>query len=90
MIRMDFETLKQDVWRKLPGLTLEELTEITTGLSLTVPPEKQGQKSVVYGAIVKHLMSDAVEGAGDGGESVFRVASGVIDQLLSQRSVETK
>ena len=90
VIRMDFEMLKQDVWRKLPGLTLEELSEITTGLSLTVPPEKQDQQSAVYGAIVKHLMSDAVEEAADGGEAVFRLASGVIDQLLSQRAVETE
>ena len=32
-VRMDFETLKQAVWKKLPEMTLEELTEITTGLS---------------------------------------------------------
>lgn len=88
-VRMDFETLKQAVWKKLPEMTLEELTEITTGLSLNVPPEKQGQQSAVYGAVVKHLMSDVVEQATDGGEQVFTIANGVIDQLLSKRVVET-
>ena len=86
---MDFETLKQAVWKKLPEMTLEELTEITTGLSLNVPPEKQGQQSAVYGAVVKHLMSDVVEQATDGGEQLFKIANDVIDHLLSKRVVET-
>ena len=75
--RMDLETLKQDVWKKLPVLTLEELTAITTGLSLTVAESKGDKKSAVYSAIARHLMSDTVEETQDEGEQVFQPEKGV-------------
>ena len=71
----DLDQVKGEVWSKLVGLSLAELTEISSGLSLTVPEAKKDLKSVVYGAIVKHLMSDVVEGAEDGGLELFKLVN---------------
>ena len=77
----DLDEVKGEVWSKLVGLTLDELTEITTGLKLEVPEEKKDRRSEVYGILVKHLMSDAVEEAADGGAQIFKLVNTVMDQV---------
>ena len=58
------------------------MTEITTGLKLEVPEEKKDRRSEVYGILVKHLMSDAVEEADDGGAQLFKLVNTVMDQVF--------
>ena len=84
----DLDQVKGEVWSKLVGLSLAELTEISSGLSLTVPEAKKDLKSVVYGAIVKHLMSDVVEGAEDGGLELFKLVNTIMDQVLRRREIK--
>ena len=81
----DLDQVKGEVWSKLVGLSLNELTEITTGLSLTVPEAKKDLKSAVYGAVVKHLMSDAVETSDDDELQLFKLVNTIMDQVLKKR-----
>jgi hypothetical protein len=79
------ETLKK-VFRKLSELDLEELTEVTEGLRLTVPPNRQGKRSSVHRTIVQHLMSDGVQDEDDEGEEVFQQTETLVDALLAKRT----
>ena len=86
VVRMeDLDRVKGEVWSKLVGLTVEELTEITAGLSLSVPDEKKGLKSELYAAVVKHLMSDEVDKATDDGLELFKLVNTIMDQVLKRR-----
>ena len=81
----DLDRVKGEVWSKLVGLTVEELTAITAGLSLTVADEKKGLKSELYAAVVKHLMSDVVDRATDDGLELFTLVNTIMDQVLLKR-----
>ena len=81
----DLDRVKGEVWSKLVGLTVEELTEITDGLSLTVPDGKKQMKSELYAAVVKHLMSDVVDQATDDGLQLFTLVNTIMDQVLLKR-----
>ena len=54
------ESLKTDVWTKLPQLKVEELEQVCTALELDVTPESQGKKSAVYSVVALHLMSNTI------------------------------
>ena len=89
-MEMELEQVKEEVWSKLAGLSLTELTEITIGLSLTVPESKKGKRSALYGAVVKHLMSDVVEEAEDDGVALFKLVNTIMDQLISRREIKVE
>ena len=58
----DMETVKNDVWMRLPQLTGEELASMCAGLNLTVPESKKTTKSALYSLVLQQLMSASVEG----------------------------
>ena len=80
------ETLKNEVFRKLADLDLEELTEVTEQLKLNVPLSRQGKQSSVMRTIAQHLMSDDVQDDDNGGLDVFQQTLAVMDTLLAGRS----
>ena len=81
----ELDRVKGEVWSKLVGLTVAELTEITTGLTLNVLEEKKELKSVLYAAVVKHLMSDEVDNTEDDGLQLFTLVNTIMDQVLGRR-----
>ena len=85
---MDFEQIKEEVWRKLPMLNDEELTQVCNGLSVTIPPKQMGKKSGKYNTAVKYLMSDDVEESDDEGEDIFRRLNGMLDKIVQGRVVK--
>ena len=90
VMEMELEQVKEEVWSKLAGLSPTELTEITVGLSLTVPESKKEKKSALYGAVVKHLMSEVVEEADDDGAALFKLVNTIMDQLIDRREIKVE
>ena len=86
---MDLETLKNDVSEKLAGLSLEELVEVASKLSVNVPPNKQGKKSATYRCVSQYLLSDDVQDDDDEGLQVFTFAQSTIDGIIGSRPVTT-
>ena len=85
------ETLKNEVFRSLGELNLEELTELTNELKINVPPNRRGKQSSVMRTMVQYLMSDEVQDEDDEGLEVFQLITTVLDRLLSVRqTVETE
>ena len=79
----DLETLKNDVWVRLPQLTEKELATMCSGLNLTVPEAKQSTKSVLYTLILQQLMSVEAEGLDDqAAKDLFLNIKGSIDQIF--------
>ena len=85
----DLETLKNDVWVRLPQLTGEELATMCSGLNLTVPEAKQSTKSVLYTLVLQQLMSVEAEGLDDqAAKDLFLNIKGSIDQLFKIREIK--
>ena len=81
----DLETLKDEVFEKLATLELEELTELTKGLSIGVPLKRVGKKTAVHRTVMQHLMSEDVQAAQDEGRDLFALAETLMDAMLAKR-----
>ena len=79
------EHLKEDVRRKLSELDLNELTQVSGELSLTIPEGKETKKSAVYNLIARHLMSQEDDET-DEGQAVFERCSQVVNQILELKA----
>ena len=95
---MDSEQVREDVWRKLSGLNVQELTQICTGLDLKMTLKKAAKRSSLYNAVLKHLMKvdedeeeadEDDEEAQETKDAVFNKVNTLIDQLLS-KAVKTE
>lgn len=85
------ETLKTDVWTKLPQLNLEELEQVCMALELPIEPSKQGKRSAVYSIVTLHLMSNDVSQMEiDMSLEMFRNVQGALDGIMALRSMKSE
>ena len=85
------ESLKTDVWTKLPQLKVEELEQVCTALELDVTPESQGKKSAVYSVVALHLMSNTINTMEiDMALEMFGNVQSALDGIMALRVVKTE
>ena len=67
----DVEEIKEELLAKLRQLQAAELTEICSGMSLTVPLGKQGKKSSLMNILTLHFAGDTIADSDDEGLQLF-------------------
>ena len=67
----DVEEIKEELLAKLRQLQAAELTEICSGMSVTVPLGKQGKKSSLMNILTLHFAGDTIADSDDEGLQLF-------------------
>ena len=82
-VTLDSEALRESVWRNMANLNKKELGKVCEGLELNVNVETS-KRSLLYSAVVKHLMEKDEGEDGDGSQGYRDGLFKMVDDTISK------